>query len=163
MKPGSDLNSTLYLIENLSFVKCFHILHYYLTELFSQLFSFLRKEINSESIYIKVSELGVKGLLLEAQSYLFYIPFHFSMIKNLNQFPRGILKAWHHKCPGIAFFTKAPDMFLMSSHKKQLDYMIFYFRLVCFTFLFHIQCFHFIIYLFQFPPLFLFLFFSSLN
>jgi len=34
------------------------------------------------------------------------------------------------------YFTRAPDMFLMSSHiYKQLDYMrIFYFYLVCFTF-----------------------------
>ena len=43
-----------------------------------------------------------------------------------------------HKCPGIAFifFSRAPDMFLMSSHVKKKTglYDDLYFYLVCFTF-----------------------------
>ena len=53
----------------------------------------------------------------------------------------------------LLFFSKVPDMFLLSSHvQKQLDYMmIFYFYLVCFTFSisYSMLPFH-LVYVFQF-------------
>ena len=59
----------------------------------------------------------------------------------------------------LLFFTRAPDMFLTSSHVlKQLDYMmIFYFYLVCFTFSisYLVLPFH-LVYVLQFLHLFFF-------
>ena len=50
---------------------------------------------------------------------------------------RNILKSFEkYKCPSIAFFSRTPDRFPMSSYvSNQLDrMMIFYFYLVCFNF-----------------------------
>ena len=61
-----------------------------------------------------------------------------------------------YKCPDIAFVSKDPDVFLMSSYVQQkLDCMIiFYFHLVCSTFSisYSVLPFHFI-YVFQFLDL----------